>query len=81
MTIRYARGPCYGDAFSSSDLLDPPAEGRGIGPPKTCNSGRLHNRIINIIAPVQVSLAASTKLCLRTYYQGDVDVCKKMHCV
>jgi len=31
MTIRYARGPCYGDAFSFSDLLEPPEEGRGIG--------------------------------------------------
>ena len=30
-TIRYARGLCYGDAFSFSDLLEPPEEGRGIG--------------------------------------------------
>jgi len=34
MTIRYARGLCYGDAFSFSDLFEPPEEGRGIGFPR-----------------------------------------------
>jgi len=33
-TIRYARGLCYVDVFSASDLLEPPAEGRGIEFPR-----------------------------------------------
>ena len=33
-TYADARGLCYGDAFSFSDLFEPPEEGRGIGSPR-----------------------------------------------